>query len=144
VRGEATMKDVKAELEEIRKQGFKYPPLSQEKKGMPLQVGLRKPADGEKQVRGQLIQIECQKNKSVILIVKSGEQLYRFFKSDLLSVNFVTFTARFSVGGEIGCGTITKDNEVVATYNPTNDPLAKHNGEIILIEFIPKDFPTEP
>lgn len=143
-RGEATMKDVKAELEEIRKQGFKYPPPSLEKKGMPLQVGLRKPAENEKQVRGQLIQIECQKNKSVILIVKSGEQMFRFFKTDLLSVNFVTFTARFSVGGQIGCGAITKDNEVVATYNPTNDPLAKHNGEIVLIEFIPKDFPTEP
>jgi hypothetical protein len=136
------MKDLQRELEEIRKQGFTYPPQSKEKKAVPLQVGLREPKEGEKQVRGQLIEIQCQKNKSVLLVVKSGDAVYKFFKSDLLSVSFVTFTARFSVGGEIGCGAITKDNEVVATYRPNQDPKAKHNGEIVLIEFIPKDFPT--
>lgn len=143
-RGNAAMKDVKREDEEVKKLGSKYPLPSQEKKAVPMQVGLRQPKEDEKQVRGQLVQIECQKNKSVILVVKSGEREYRFFKLDLLSVSFVTFTARFSVGGEIGCGAITKDNEVVATYRPNDDPKIKHNGEIVLIEFIPKDFPTEP
>lgn len=143
-RGNAAMKDIKREDEEVKKLGSKYPPPAQEKKAVPIQVGLREPKDDEKQVRGQLVQIECQKNKSVILVVRSGEREYRFFKSDLLSVSFVTFTARFSVGGEIGCGAITKDNEVVATYRPASDVNSKHNGEIVLIEFIPKDFPTEP
>jgi tetratricopeptide (TPR) repeat protein len=143
-RGNASMKDLQREMDEIRKQGFTYPPQSKEKKAVPLQVGLREPKEGEKQVRGQLIEIQCQKNKSVLLVVKSGDAVYKFFKSDLLSVSFVTFTARFSVGGEIGCGAITKDNEVVATYRPPTDAKTKHNGEIVLIEFIPKDFPTEP
>jgi tetratricopeptide (TPR) repeat protein len=141
-RGQASMKDLQREMEEIRKQGFTYPPQSKDKKAAPLQVGLREPKEGEKQVRGQLIEIQCQKNKSVLLVVKSGDAVYKFFKSDLLSVDFVTFTARFSVGGEISCGAITKDNKVVATYRPNQDPKAKHNGEIVLIEFIPKDFPT--
>ena len=142
-RGNASMKDLQREMDEIRKQGFTYPPQSKDKQAAPLQVGLREPKEGEKQVRGQLIEIQCQKNKSVLLVVKSGDAVYKFFKSDLLSVSFVTFTARFSVGGEIGCGTITKDNEVVATYRLNQDPKTKYNGEIVLIEFIPKDFPTE-
>jgi len=140
LRGNAAMKDLQREAEEIKQKGMTFPPISQDKKSLPYQSGLRQPLEGEKQVRGQLIEIECKKDKSVLLVVQSGEQVFKFYKNDLQNVKFVTFTARFMVGGEIGCGQIKKDNEVVATYRPA----IKNDGEIVLIEFIPKDFPTEP
>lgn len=142
-RGKAAVKDVQQEAEEIAKQGFKNPTPTR-KASSPAQFGLRQPSEDEKQIRGQLLEIQCQKNNNVILLVKSGEEVYRFFNTNLLGVNFVTFTARFSVGGEMNCGTISKENEIIATYRPTTDPATKHNGEIILIEFIPKDFPIAP
>ncbi len=140
LRGNAAMKDVQREAEEIKQKGMSFPPISQDTKSLPYQSGLRQPLEGEKQVRGQLVEIECKKDKSVLLVIKSDEQLFKLYKNDLQNVKFVTFTARFSVGGEIGCGQIKKDNEVVATYRPTT----KNDGEIVLIEFIPKDFPTDP
>lgn len=142
-RGKAAMKDAQQEKEEIAKQGFNNPTATR-KTSSPVQVGLRVPSEDEKQIRGQLLEIQCQKNNSVILLVKSGEEVYRFFKTNLQSVNFVTFTARFTVGGEMNCGAITKENEIIATYRPATDPAIKQNGEIILIEFIPKDFPVAP
>lgn len=113
-----------------------------------FQTGLYKVKDGESQVRGQLIRIECPAvNKgtpSVVFVIKVGEKLHKFYKASLANVRLVAFTA-LPFGGQISCGMAVKDApEVIATFRPQTDKNAKNDGEIILMEFIPKDYPTQP
>jgi len=109
-----------------------------------FQEGFYTPREGESQARGQLVRIDCVGGQSVVVVVKVGEKLYKFYKSDLANVRFVTFTAEVPLGGQIGCGAVKNPPEIVATFRALSDKKLKYDGEIVIIEFVPKDNPQNP
>jgi tetratricopeptide (TPR) repeat protein len=117
---------------------------SEEQQPMGFQVGLHKLEEGETQVRGVLVRIDCVGGQSVVLVIKVGEKLVRLYKADLADVNFVSFTTEIPLGGQIGCGPVKKISEVIATFRPSKEKNSKYDGEVVIIEFIPKDFKQGP
>lgn len=109
-----------------------------------FQMGLYQPKEGESQVRGQLVRLDCVGGSSVVLVVKVGEKLYKLYKSDLADVRLVTFTSEVPLGGQVNCGAFKNYMEVLATFTAMKDKKLKYDGEIVIIEFIPKDFPQQP
>ena len=101
-----------------------------------LRESLRKPAEGETQVEGILVSIECNA-KGITFVVKIGERLVRLSAKSFEQVDITTFSAE--VGGEITCGP-RKAAKVVACYVANSDARIKGNGTIRSLEFVPNDF----
>lgn len=103
-----------------------------------LSEALRKPKPGETRLHGVLTTIECNA-KGIVFHVKSGERLIKFHRENFKRMAIAAFTQ--DVGREITCGPRQPENAVVLTYVSTKD---KSNGEIVALEFVPKDFVLKP
>lgn len=118
------------------------PKLKRRKEGQDellLQTNLRKPQEGEEQVRGTLIKVDCISQKSVILIVKANDKLYKLHAPDFGKVNVVSFTSDVPMGQAVGCGVFKYQNFVIATFRPTKEKNAKYDGIAVSIEFVTKE-----
>jgi tetratricopeptide (TPR) repeat protein len=103
----------------------------------PGYLPLRQPEAGEEQVRGLLVRVDCDA-KGVTFTVKVGDQVLKFRTTDLNSVQFTTFTP--DVSGQMTCGARNPANDVLITFRPVKDSRAKFNGDLVAVEFVPKDF----
>ena len=106
-----------------------------------LQDALRKPGADETRARGLLQRIDCDA-KGATFNVKIGERILKLRSADFASVSFTAYTPDAS--GEINCGTRNPANAIVVTYRPAKDARVKLDGEIVAIEFVPKDFELKP
>jgi predicted Zn-dependent protease len=106
-----------------------------------LRAALRKPGDGEKQIQGTLVRIECDA-KGITFIVKLDDRMLKLRSASFDNIQIVAFTT--DVSGEITCGPRKPENPVVICYTPTTDPKAKFDGTMKSIEFVPKDFSLKP
>ena len=102
-----------------------------------LQQALRKPADGEAQVQGTLVRIDCDA-KGITFIIKTDDRLLKLKTDSFQHIDITTFTV--DVAGEITCGPRKLENPVVVCYLPLNDGRAKVDGRAKSIEFVPKEF----
>jgi tetratricopeptide (TPR) repeat protein len=102
-----------------------------------LRDALRKPADGETQVEGILLRIECAA-RAITFVVRVGDRLLKVKTDSFEKVDITTFSS--DVAGEISCGPRKSENVVVVCYLPSSDARAKTDGLIRSIEFVPKDF----
>ena len=102
-----------------------------------LREALRKPADGETQIEGMLVRIDCDA-KGIIFVVKVADSLLRLRAKSFEEMDITTFSP--DVGGEITCGPRKPENLVVICYVPNADAKAKTDGTIRSLEFVPKDF----
>jgi tetratricopeptide (TPR) repeat protein len=100
-------------------------------------IPIRKPEAGEEQVRGLLVRIECDA-KGAIFIVKVGDQLFKLRTTNFNGIQFTTYTP--DVAGDISCGPRNPVNDVVITFRPAKEAKPKFNGEVVAIDFVPKDF----
>jgi tetratricopeptide (TPR) repeat protein len=92
--------------------------------------------EGE-QVCGLLKQVECE-TEGVVLSVAVGERTLRLQSQTLNRIRFVTYTTE--VRGHLTCGMREPANPVLVTFRlPKNFP-AGHDGEVIAVEFIPRDW----
>lgn len=103
----------------------------------PGYLPLRHPETGEEQARGLLLRVDCDA-KGVTFTIKVGDQTLKFHTTDLTSVQFTTFTP--DVSGEMTCGARNPANDVVVTFRPMKDARSKFNGDLVALEFVPKDF----
>ncbi|HEX8891131.1 MAG TPA: tetratricopeptide repeat protein [Pyrinomonadaceae bacterium] len=92
--------------------------------------------EGE-QVCGLLVQVECE-NDGVMLVVESGGRTLKLHSDKLSRIRFVTYTA--DVRGQITCGLRSPANPVLITYRPTKESNSKVDGEVIAVEFVPRDW----
>ncbi len=106
-----------------------------------LQDALRKPGAGEARAQGLLQRIDCDA-KGATFNIKVGERILKLHSADFASVNFMAYTP--DAGGEINCGQRNPANAVVVTYRPAKDARTKVDGEIVAIDFVPKDFELKP
>lgn len=90
------------------------------------------------QICGMLVRIECEEN-GVILIVESGARTYRLRNDSLNQIRFVTYTQ--DVRGQVTCGLRAQATPVLVTYRPeTGNPTGPTDGEVIAVEFIPREW----
>jgi tetratricopeptide (TPR) repeat protein len=101
--------------------------------------GLRPAQEGEVQVRGSLLKIDCTGGNAVVLIVKTNSGVLKLKSSDLGQIEFRSFTTEVAAGQSISCGDFAQPPLVLATYRPSTGPFA---GEPLIIEFVPRDLPT--
>ena len=98
---------------------------------------LRKAQNNEKQVIGRIQKIEC-KDK-IIYTVKTDAEIFMLTSKDfenLASASFVGDTA----GVQIGCEMNIADFNLVLTYKNQADDKSTIRGELIAVEFVPKNF----
>lgn len=99
---------------------------------------LRRPKADEKRVLGYLTKIECG-GKGIEYSVKVGDETLKLNSDSFDSLVLMSFNTE-SADGEIGCGTIKKEMFAVVSYRPTTNAKGKSAGEILSIEFVPKNF----
>ncbi|GAC1445843.1 MAG: hypothetical protein NVSMB56_00060 [Pyrinomonadaceae bacterium] len=100
---------------------------------------IKRRTEGE-QARGVLTRIDCNSNGSAIFTVKDGDKLRKFHSDAMARIKFISYVA--NIGGEISCGALKATPDVIVTYRPS--PNAKQEGEIVVVEFVPKDVEVEP
>lgn len=153
---ENTLKNInslEAQLEEIKNYEKRRPreeitdePLSDEEiarrreKAMmeSLNETLRKLKKGEERLLGYVKKIDCQP-KQIVYTVKAGNQIYLLKGASFDSLTLISFEPTL-VDAEIGCGEIKKENLSVITFRAAPDERSKIAGEIVSIEFVPKNF----
>lgn len=101
-----------------------------------LREALRKPAEGETQVEGTLVRLDCDA-KGITFVVKVGERLLKLHAESFEQLDITTFSS--DVAGEITCGPRKPENTVVVCYVPASDA-RKVDGTIKSLEFVPGDF----
>ena len=106
-----------------------------------IRGSLRKPAAGEKRILGLIEKSECT-SKGVFFFVKAGTQFFKLSGSANAQPEIKGFTQDIE-NVQIGCGMKALDVPVVVTYRETVDKKSKSNGELVSLEFVPKDFALE-
>jgi tetratricopeptide (TPR) repeat protein len=106
-----------------------------------LRAALRKPANGETQIQGTLVRIDCDE-KGFMLLVKVGERVMNLRTIGFQNLNFRSFSA--DAGREITCGPRMAGNNVVVTYVRPPEMRAQIAGFMKSIEFVPSDFKLNP
>lgn len=106
-----------------------------------LREALRKPVEGEKQVQGLLVNIECDA-KGITFIIQTSARMLRLRAARFEDLDIVAFTT--DAGSEISCGPRKPHDTIVVCYVPSSDSRAKVDGKAISLEFVPKDFKLNP
>ncbi|HYJ86943.1 MAG TPA: tetratricopeptide repeat protein [Pyrinomonadaceae bacterium] len=106
-----------------------------------LRAALRKPQNGEMQIQGTLVRIDCDE-KGFMLLVRVGERVMSLRTMGFKNLNFRSFSA--DAGREITCGPRMAGNNVVVTYVRPAELLTQIAGVMKSIEFVPSDFKLNP
>ncbi|MDT4897203.1 MAG: hypothetical protein QOH25_2280 [Acidobacteriota bacterium] len=89
------------------------------------------------QLCGLLVRIECEE-KGVILVVEAGARTFRLRNDSLNRIRFVTYTA--DVKGQVTCGQLAQATPVLVTYRPASNAAGQTDGEVIAVEFVPREW----
>jgi tetratricopeptide (TPR) repeat protein len=91
------------------------------------------------QVCGMLVRVDCDEGSVLLLVEAQGATLK--LRSDALNrIRFVTYTS--DVRGQITCGLRQPATPVLVTYRLTKGRGAQADGEVLAVEFIPKEWTT--
>jgi tetratricopeptide (TPR) repeat protein len=99
----------------------------------PIQPLLREPADGQKEVKGLLVKMECSE-KGITLYVTVETQKLIFQTNKPLSVEFINHVTDSSEA--IACQEFNPSRYVRIIYRIHEDANSKYKGEAITVEFI--------
>ncbi len=89
------------------------------------------------QICGMLVRVECDEG-SVALVVEVGSRTLRLRSDALSRIRFVTYTQ--DVRGHMTCGLRQPATPVLVTYRSSADSRAQADGEVLAVEFIPKEW----
>jgi alkyl sulfatase BDS1-like metallo-beta-lactamase superfamily hydrolase len=106
-----------------------------------LRDALRKPLEGESQVQGLLVSIDCDA-KGIVFVVKVADRLLRLKTTGFEHLDITSFSS--DAGNEVTCGARKRENMVVMTYEPKIDVRSKTEGIAKSLEFVPKEFQLKP
>jgi tetratricopeptide (TPR) repeat protein len=99
---------------------------------------LKKTQEGEKQIIGQIQKIEC-KGKTVAFTVKTGTETLTLFSKDFASLELTAHVAD-AENVQVGCNENFSAVNSVLTYKPQAGAKNAVNGELVGIDFVPKNF----
>ncbi len=103
-----------------------------------LNATLRKTKPDEKRLLGYVTKIDCQP-KQIIFSVRADNQNFQFRSDSFDTLTLISYATEL-VDSEFGCGAMKKENLSVITIRPNTDAKSKFTGEIVSIEFVPKNF----
>lgn len=98
---------------------------------------LKKRRFSGEQVCGLLVRIECDED-GVILVLEAGERTLRLRNESLNGIRFVTYT--MDVRGQVTCGSRAPATPVLVTYRLRGNVEGQTDGEVIAVEFVPKEW----
>jgi tetratricopeptide (TPR) repeat protein len=110
----------------------------EESKMLSLNQALRQGGANEKQVLGQIQKIEC-KGNNIVYTVKAGGETFTLTSKDFESLALTTLIAD-TENAQVGCGENLADFNLVVTFKPQTDPKNPHRGELVAVDFVPKNF----
>jgi tetratricopeptide (TPR) repeat protein len=135
--GIVTYESAMAQIEETKKRGGDVRvEMAQSAPEQPtdpssyLREVLRVPKDGETQLQGTLLKIECGA-KGIVFVVRSGTELLRLATKTFDDIEITTYDPK--IGGEITCGPRKPESVVVVCFIPNTKVLKS-------VEFVPADF----
>lgn len=102
-----------------------------------LTAALRLPAPDEKRVLGSIVEIRCSRNQ-VDFTVKTDERIIKLYAESFEVLKLMTFNPALPKP-QIGCGSANIEN-VVIIYKKGEILKPDVSGEIVSLEFVPKEF----
>jgi tetratricopeptide (TPR) repeat protein len=105
---------------------------------MSLNESLRRPRADEKRVVGSLAAIDCG-GKGIVYTVKTADESLQLANESINDVILTGFTAEF-VNLKFGCGNLKNEMFAVVTFRADASETSKVKGELIAVEFVPKNF----
>jgi len=143
---EQQLADIKNEVKREQRELVSDAPLSEEEitrrreKALleSLNATLRKPKTDEKRLLGYVTNIECQP-KQIIFSMKTDTQNFELKSDSFETIALISFDSKL-VAAEFGCGEWKKENLAVITFRPNMNAKSKIAGEIVSVEFVPKNF----
>jgi tetratricopeptide (TPR) repeat protein len=102
-----------------------------------INSNIRKPADGEKRVVGNIAKISCAGGK-VVYSVKSDAETFTLSSRDFQQLELNAFTSMNGV--QVGCNGDFGNVLAVLTYKSSADVKAANRGELVAIDFVPPNF----
>ena len=103
-----------------------------------IRSALRHPQTGEKREIGLIEKVECGA-RGMFFIVKSSTQTYKLAATSPQSLQMRGFTPEVTQI-QFGCNLKQVDIPVVFTYKVAADAKNKSDGELVSLEFVPKNF----
>jgi hypothetical protein len=107
-----------------------------------IRNSLRKPNPGEKRVFGYIESSECS-NKGAFFFIKADSQLLKLNGAGNAQPEIRGFTQEIE-NLQIGCGMKAVDVPVVVTYREAVDKKKKTAGDLVALEFVPRNFVFAP
>ena len=143
---EAQLEDIKNDRKRQQRAEVTDAPLSDEEiagrraKAMleSLNETLRKPKKDEKRLLGYVTNIDCQPSQ-IIYTVKADDRILQMKGESFDKLKLISYESEM-VDSEFGCGAMKNDKLSVVTFRPNADINSKVAGEIVAIEFVPKNF----
>jgi tetratricopeptide (TPR) repeat protein len=89
------------------------------------------------QICGLLVRVECDEG-NVALLVEAGSRTLRLRSDALNRIRFVTYTS--DVRGQMSCGLRQPATPVLVTYRSARTEQPEVDGEVLAVEFIPKEW----
>lgn len=103
-----------------------------------LREVLRPVQDGETQLQGMLVSIECDTKSALVFVVRTENGLLKLRTASFDDIEITTYDPK--VKGEITCGARSPENNVIVAYVANTDKKVKADGILKSIEFVPADF----
>jgi Tfp pilus assembly protein PilF len=143
---EEQLASIKNEIKREQSELISDAPLSEEEiarrreKAMleSLNETLRRPKSNEKRLLGYVTNIDCQPQQ-IIISMKADTQTFELKSDSFETISLISFDSKL-VNAELGCGQLEKENLAVITFRPERDAKSKIAGEIVSVEFVPKNF----
>ena len=88
---------------------------------------------------GKLARVECEDAGVMLFVEVDGGTTLRLRNDALNRIRFVTYTTEVKTG-QLTCGLREPSNPVLVTYRSNKDERATFDGEVIAVEFIPRDW----
>jgi tetratricopeptide (TPR) repeat protein len=103
-----------------------------------LNATLRIPRQNEIRMLGIVTKIDCQPNQ-IIISVKAENEVLQLKSSSFETLQLISFEPSL-VSAEFGCGVMKQETLSVVTFRPRAGDRSKVAGEIVSVEFVPKNF----
>lgn len=147
-----TINSLEAQLESIKNNRLPQPtevtdkPLTEEEMARLNEIAMRESINqnlrrlktNEKRVLGYLAKIQCRADQ-VDYSIRVDNVNLNLSSENFDSLRLTTFDAGMS-GGQIGCQALQKELFAVVTYRPSVNENGESAGEVVAIEFVPKNF----
>lgn len=103
-----------------------------------INESLRKPAEGETRVLGNILKITC-KGKTITYSVKTDQETFTLSSKDFQGLELAAFVPGDEASA-IGCDARLESIRAVLTYKPAANPKSATRGELVAVEYVPKIF----